>query len=135
MNVVCLVGRLTRDPEIRTTQSGTSVLNFSVAVDRPFKNKSTGEYDADFPSCVAFDKTAEFIEKYFRKGQRIGLTGRLQTGSYDHKDGHKVYTTDIVVDRAEFVESKRSELDYAQTAAEPDYYDQSDDTDLPFDIT
>lgn len=106
MNCVNLVGRLTRDPETYTSQSGMNIVKFSIAVDRTFKDKQTGEYKADFPNCIAFDKSADFIHKYFRKGQRIGITGRLQTGSYDHKDGYKVYTTDVVVDRAEFVESK-----------------------------
>lgn len=106
MNNVSLVGRLTRDPEVRYTDGGSSLARFSIAVDRRFKKE--GQSDADFPSCVAFGKTAEFIEKYFRQGQRIGLTGRIQTGSYTNNDGVKIYTTDIVVESAEFVESKGS---------------------------
>lgn len=106
MNKVILVGRLTRDPEMR--QAGeTSVVNFSIAVDRRFKKE--GGQEADFPSCVAFGKTAEFIEKYFFKGMKIALEGRLQTGSYTNKDGKKVYTTDVVVEAVEFAESKRAQ--------------------------
>lgn len=106
MNKVILLGRITRDPEMR--QAGeTSVVNFSVAVDRRFKKE--GGQEADFPSCVAFGKTAEFIEKYFFKGMKIALEGRLQTGSYTNKDGKKVYTTDVVVETVEFVESKRAQ--------------------------
>ena len=104
MNNVQLVGRFTRDPEIRYANSGTSIARFSLAVDRAYK--SEGGADADFISCTAFGKTAEFIEKYFHKGQRIGLTGRIQTGNYTKDDGTKVYTTDVVAEHVEFVESK-----------------------------
>ena len=107
MNKVQLVGRLTRDPEIRYShgEKATATTRFSVAVNRRFKN-SEGNYDADFINCVAFGKSAEFVEKYFKKGMAIGLTGRIQTGSYTNKDGQKVYTTDVVVEETEFVESK-----------------------------
>ena len=107
MNKVQLVGRLTRDPEIRYSQgeNATATARFSVAVNRRFKN-SEGNYDADFINCVAFGKSAEFVEEYFKKGMAIGLTGRIQTGSYTNKDGQKVYTTDVVVEETEFVESK-----------------------------
>jgi single-strand DNA-binding protein len=107
MNNVSLVGRLTRDPEVRYTDGGLSIARFSLAVDRRFKKE--GQPDADFPNCVAFGKTAEFIEKWFHKGQRIGLVGRIQTGSYTKEDGTKVYTTDVVAENVEFVESKSSE--------------------------
>ena len=107
MNKVQLVGRWTRDPEIRYSQgeNATATARFSVAVNRRFKN-AEGNYDADFINCVAFGKSAEFVEKYFKKGMAIGLTGRIQTGSYTNKDGQKVYTTDVVVEETEFVESK-----------------------------
>ena len=107
MNKVQLVGRLTRDPEIRYSQgeNATATARFSVAVNRRFKN-AEGNYDADFINCVTFGKSAEFVEKYFKKGMAIGLTGRIQTGSYTNKDGQKVYTTDVVVEETEFVESK-----------------------------
>lgn len=116
MNKVSLVGRLTRDPEVRYTEGGTSIARFSIAVDRRFK--SEGQPDADFPNIVAFGKTAEFIEKYFGQGNRIGLTGRIQTGSYTNNDGVKVYTTDVVAEEVEFVESKTASGDsgYQQTS-------------------
>ena len=105
MNKILLVGRFTRDPEVRYTDGGLSVARFGLAVDRKFKKEGDAQ-TADFPNCIAFGKTAEFIEKYFHQGQRIGLEGRLQTGSYTNKDGQKVYTTDVVVENCEFVESK-----------------------------
>lgn len=107
MNLVALVGRMVRDPEYRVNgESG--VARFTIAVDRRFKN-SEGKYEADFINCVAFSKTADFISKYFSKGMRIGVTGRIQTGSYTNRDGQKVYTTDVVVDTAEFIESKNTQ--------------------------
>lgn len=107
MNCVQLVGRLTRDPDIRYTNGGLSIARLTVAVDRRFKKE--GQQDADFPSVVAFGKTAEFIEKYFSKGMRIGIAGRLQTGSYKKEDGSTVYTTDVVAENVEFVESKSTQ--------------------------
>lgn len=109
MNKCTLVGRLTKDPEIRYSQgeNTTATARFSVAVNRRFKN-AEGNYDADFINCVAFGKTAEFLEKYFKKGMAIGLTGHIQTGSYTNKDGQKVYTTDVIVEETEFVESKNA---------------------------
>ena len=101
MNSVCLVGRLTRDPEIGYTNAGKTIAKFGVAVDR--RGKDAG---ADFINVVTFDKTAEIVEKWFRKGQRIGINGRIQTGSYTNKEGKKVYTFDVVGDSIEFVESR-----------------------------
>lgn len=105
MNNCSLVGRLTKDAELRYTQGDnrTAVARFTVAIDRKGKDAGT-----DFIPCLAFGKTAEFIEKYFCKGQRIGLTGHIQTGYYTNKDGAKVYTTDVIADNVEFVESKGS---------------------------
>ena len=106
MNKVILIGRLTRDPEIRYSQ-GTqpiAVARFSLAVPRKFKRE--GEQDCDFINCVAFGKNGEFVERYLRKGTKIALTGRIQTGSYTNRDGTKVYTTDIVAEEFEFAESK-----------------------------
>lgn len=105
MNKVVLVGRLTRDPENRSTAAGISNARFTIAVNRNFKNKD-GNYDADFISCVAFRNTADFISKFFKKGSLICIEGRIQTGSYDAQDGTKRYTTDVVVDNAEFVGGK-----------------------------
>ena len=107
MNKAILMGRLTREPELRTTQSGISVLRFTLAVDRRFKNQS-GEREADFVSCQAWRQTAEVIAKYFNKGSKLAIVGSIQTGSYE-KDGQTVYTTDVVADEAYFVESKNSD--------------------------
>lgn len=106
MNIVVLMGRLTRDPETRYTQGENSmaVSRYTLAVDRRYKRE--GENSADFISCVAFGKSAEFAEKYLLKGMRITVSGRIQTGSYTNKDGIKVYTTDVVVDNQEFAQSK-----------------------------
>ena len=108
MNNVSLVGRLTRPIELHYSQGDNPIAmcNLNVAVDRKFKKD--GQPTADFINCKAFGKTAEFIEKYFDKGSRIGLTGSIQTGSYKNKDGATVYTTDVIVDNVEFVESKSS---------------------------
>lgn len=107
MNSVQLVGRFTRDPEVRYTDGGSTIARFSLAVDRRFKSENGPT--ADFPNCVAFGKTAEFIEKYFHKGMKIGLQERIQTGSYTNNEGQKVYTTDVVVESCEFVESKSAQ--------------------------
>ena len=108
MNKTILMGRLTRDPEVRYSQGDntSAVARFSLAVDRRFKKD--GEQTADFINCVAFGKTAEFIEKYGHKGTKFVVEGRIQTGSYTNKDGQKVYTTDVVVEQVEFAESKNS---------------------------
>ena len=104
MNKCIMMGRLTKDPEIRYTNNGKTVGSFSIAVDRRFK--SEGQPEADFFNCTTFGKQAEFVEKYLKKGTKILIVGRIQTGSYTNKDGQKVYTTDIVVEEHEFVESK-----------------------------
>ena len=105
MNRVILVGRLTRDPDIRVTNTQMTVAHYTLAVDR--RRKADGQQDtADFISCTAFGKSAEFVEKYLHKGTKIGVTGRIQTGSYINKDGQKVYTTDVIVDDHEFMESR-----------------------------
>ena len=108
MNKVILMGRLTRDPEVRYTQgdNAMAIVRYSLAVDRRFKRD--GEPDADFINCVAFGKSGEFAEKYLKKGTKIAVVGRIQTGSYTNKDGQKVYTTDVVVEEQEFAESKNS---------------------------
>lgn len=108
MNRVILMGRLTRDPDVRYTagENQTCVARYTLAVDRRFKRE--GEQSADFISCVVFGKGAEFTDKYLRQGTKIAVTGRIQTGSYTNKDGQKVYTTDVVVEEQEFAESKGS---------------------------
>lgn len=106
MNKAILMGRLTRDPDIRWTQGQeqTCSARFTLAVDRRVKQE--GQQSADFISCVAFGKTAEFMEKYVKQGTKIALTGRIRTGSYTNRDGQKVYTTDVIADEMEFAESK-----------------------------
>lgn len=106
MNKVILVGRLTRDPEVRYSQgeSATAVARYTVAVDRRFKRD--GEPSADFIPCVVFGRSAEFAEKYFRQGMRVSVSGRIQTGSYTNREGAKVYTTEVIVEEQEFAESK-----------------------------
>ena len=105
MNKVILIGRLTKDVETRYAGE-TAVSRYSLAVDRKFKRE--GEQTADFINCVAFGKSGEFAEKYLKKGMKIAVTGRIQTGSYTDKDGKKVYTTDVIVEEHEFCESKGS---------------------------
>lgn len=109
MNKVILMGRLTRDPEVRYSQGENSmaVARYTLAVDRRF-NRNNDEQTADFIGCVAFGRAGEFAEKYLRKGIKIAVTGRIQTGSYTNRDGVKVYTTDVVVEEQEFAESKNS---------------------------
>ena len=106
MNKVILMGRLTRDPEVRYSAGNNSmaVARYTLAVDRRFRRD--GESNADFIGCVAFGRSAEFAEKYLRQGTKIVVTGRIQTGSYTNRDGQKVYTTDVVVEDQEFAESK-----------------------------
>lgn len=118
MNKVILMGRLTRDPEVRYIQNenSTAVAKFSFAVPRKYKNDGQ---DCDFINCVAFGKTAEFIEKYAFKGMKLLIEGRWQTGSYTNKDGQKVYTNDCVVESCEFAESKNASQQNTQSRPEP----------------
>lgn len=106
MNKVILMGRLTRDPEVRYSQgdNATAIARFTLAVDRRIKRDN--EASADYINCVSFGRSAEFAEKYFHKGTKIVIVGRIQTGSYTNKDGQKVYTTDIVIEEQDFAESK-----------------------------
>ena len=108
MNKVILLGRLTRDPDVRWSQGEqpTAIARYTLAVDRRFHRD--GEQSADFVSCVAFGRNGEFAEKYLRQGTKIAIVGRIQTGSYTNRDGQKVYTTDVVVEEHEFAESKNS---------------------------
>ena len=119
MNKVILMGRLTRDPEIRYSQGerSTAVARYSLAVNRTFKRD--GDPDADFINCVAFGKQAEFAEKYLKKGTKMAITGRIQTGSYTNKEGVKVYTTDIIVEEQEFAESKAAAENHAAASPAP----------------
>lgn len=134
MNMVCLMGRLTRDPEVRASQSGLTIASYTLAVDRRFKRD--GEPSADFIRCKAFGKTAEFAERHFRKGVKIAVSGRIETGSYEGKNG-KVFTTDIIVDSQEFCESKSAigeEQEEQRPSAPDDFMAVPDgiDEELPF---
>lgn len=125
-----LIGRLTADPEIRQTNSGKTVASYRLAVDRNVK--SEGQPEADFINCTAWGKTGEFAEKYLRKGMKIAIEGRIQTGSYE-KDSVKHYTTDIIVDRHEFCESKRSADSGGYAEPAQNFTEIDDDgSDLPF---
>ena len=111
MNRVILMGRLTRDPEVRYSQGERTmaIARYTLAVDRRGRRNQDGnEQTADFINCVAFDRAGEFAEKYFRQGMRVLVSGRIQTGSYTNKDGNKVYTTEVVVEEQEFAESKNA---------------------------
>ena len=125
MNIVIIIGRLTRDPDVRHSDESI-VARFTLAVDRRFSSEKA----ADFPSCVAFGKTAEFCEKYLKQGVKIAVTGRIQTGSYTNKDGQKVYTTDVVAERVEFAESKK--VDAAEPPSVDEFIDIPDSLNLPF---
>lgn len=111
MNKVILMGRLTRDPEVRYSQGvePMAIARYTLAVDRRKKSGGDGEQGADFISCVAFGKNGEFADMYLHKGIKIAITGRIQTGSYTNKEGVKVYTTDVIVEEQEFAESKKSQ--------------------------
>lgn len=137
MNKVILIGRATRDPEVRYSSGDkpTAIARITLAVDRRFR-RDNDEQTADFPNCVAFGRNAEFLEKYGRKGVKFVVTGRIQTGSYTNKDGQKIYTTDIVVEDIEFAESKNSSSTSGSddSSSEPPYVDIPDgiDDELPF---
>lgn len=143
MNRVQLVGRLARDPELKQTQSGTPVCRFTVAVDRRYQKD--GQKKADFISCIAWSGTAEFVSRWFTKGKLIGLSGRIETGSYE-KEGTKIYTTDVIAEDVEFVGGRNESGGQAAPTApsvsvphvapetpveEPDFVPM-DDTELPF---
>jgi single-strand DNA-binding protein len=150
MNKVILVGRLVKDPEVKTTQSQIAFCGFTIAVDRKFKTAS-GERQADFISCVAWRQQAEFLGKYFQKGSRVAVVGNLQSRTYDDANGKKVYVTEVVVDEIEFVDSKRegapasgsegsrsvsvsSNPPPAPSVDNGFYPAMDDDTTLPFDL-
>src|SRR5690625_2207497 len=141
MNITVLVGRLTRDPELRYTQNGTAVANFNLAVDRPFSK----EKETDFINCVAWRKQAENLAQYMKKGSQIGISGRIQTRNYE-KDGQRVYVTEVVADNIQFLDSRNSsEKPNSYQSSSPSQFNQTDftkvesglgqqidDSDLPF---
>ena len=127
MNKVVLMGRLTRDPEVRFTQNNnTCVCSFSLAVNRRFKQE--GQPEADFINIVAWNKTAEFVSKYFTKGQQVGVIGRIQTRNYDDKDGKKVYVTEVVAEEVYFADSKKE----TNTMTSEGFMTLENDSSLPF---
>lgn len=141
MNKVILMGRLTREPEVRYSQGQESVCiaRYTLAVDR--RGRRDGQQTADFISCVAFGKAGEFAEKYLTKGMKMVITGRIQTGSYTNREGQKVYTTDVVIEEQEFAESKGESSDSRQQDGQAGYTDAGDgfmnipdgiDEELPF---
>lgn len=137
MNKVILMGRLTKDPDVRYSQANppVAVARYSLAVNRRFKKQ--GEQEADFINCVAFGKAAEFVEKFLKKGMQISIVGRIQTGSYTDKDGKKIYTTDVVAEEHYFAESKKDSQTSSNASSDSTeaFYpidENIDDTDLPF---
>lgn len=141
MNKVILIGRLTRDPEVKTTQSQITVCAFTIAVDRKFKTAG-GERQSDFISCVAWRQQAEFLGRYFQKGSRVAIVGNIQSRTYDDSQGKKVYVTEVVVEKVEFVDSKGEATTKTASANPPPapavdsgfYPTMDDDTTLPFDL-
>ena len=137
MNKVILMGRLTRDPEVRYSQGERSMANAknTLAIDRR-KTQQNSDPGADFINCVAFDRAGEFAEKYFRQGLRVLISGHLQTGSYTNKDGQKVYTTDVIVESQEFADSRRDGSGAGSRGSKDDDFmnipDNVEDEGLPF---
>jgi len=139
VNNVVLVGRLTKDVELKYTQSGMAVAKFILAVNRQFKKD--GQPDVDFITCTAFGKTAENLANFMRKGSQIGVVGNIQTGSYDDKDGKRVYTTDVICNNIQFLESRQEQQGGQQQYQAPQqqyqapkqqYRQPMNDEDLPF---
>ena len=137
MNKVILMGRLTRDPEVRYSQGERSmaIAKYTLAIDRR-KTQQNSDPGADFINCVAFDRAGEFAEKYFRQGLRVLISGHLQTGSYTDKDGQKVYTTDVIVESQEFADSRRDGSGAGSRGSKDDDFmnipDNVEDEGLPF---
>ena len=138
LNKIIIMGRMVRDPELRHTQSGTAVASFTLAVDRDFKDKATGERAVDFIDCTAWRGTAEFVSRYLDKGRMAVVDGRLQIRRWEDKDGNKRYSPEVVAESVYFADSKRDPLDKLAEDAEPvapagDFAELSeDDGELPF---
>lgn len=135
MNKVIIIGRNTKDIELKQTGSGTSAVEFSIAVKRTYKN-ANGENESDFFNCVAFSKLAETISKYVKKGDQVGIEGRLQTRNYTNREGKKIYVTEIIVENVEFLQTKKQEEQTAPTFTDPfenAHFEEVDaDDGLPF---
>ena len=133
LNKIFLQGRLVADPELRHTQNGVAVATFRLAVDRDFKDKETGERKADFINCVAWRGTGEFVAGYFRKGRIAIVEGKIQSRTYDDRDGNRRYTVEVVADNVYFGDSKRDDGgSKPEEFREPEFTDEPDDGDLPF---
>ena len=136
LNRVCVMGRLTRDPELRRTNSGTAVTSFSLAVERDFKDKNTGERAADFLDVIAWRNTAEFVERYLEKGRQVVVEGRLQSRNWEDRDGHKRKAVEIVADSVYFADSKRNEgngLEVSYNSPSQEFHElDGEDDDLPY---
>lgn len=141
INNVTLVGRLTRDVDLRYTQNGKAVASFGLAVNRPFKN-ANGEYEADFINCQAWGKTAENLANYMKKGNQVGVVGRIQTRNYENNEGKRVYVTEVVAEQVVFLESRKSHQQQQVNAANNEINQHANpsqgqpvdisDSDLPF---
>lgn len=131
MNIVTLIGRNTKDLELKQTKSGKSVVSFTLAVNKDFKNEN-GEYDADFIDCVAFDKRAETIAKYVHKGDRFGITGKISTRTYQRNDGSNAKAVEIIVENFEFLESKKGDEKNIENAPTQQFEPLESDEQLPF---
>ncbi|MBR1416860.1 MAG: single-stranded DNA-binding protein [Bacilli bacterium] len=127
MNKVILIGRLTRDPELRTTPSGVATTTFAIAVDRNFVNQQTGQREADFINCVAWRKQAENISRYCNKGSQVAVEGRIQTRNYDANDGTKRYVTEVICDNVTFLGSKNSNNNEENSSYNNSYSEPSPD--------
>ena len=131
INSVTLVGRLTKDPDLRETGSGNKVANFTLALQRKFKNQD-GEYEADFINCQVWRQQAENLEKYVRKGDLVGVNGRIQTRTYDDQDGNRKYITEIVCDSVTYLETNREKESYKTEEKKPQDFQEPTEDDLPF---
>ena len=128
MNKVILIGRLTKDPETKNTTSNLTICSFTLAVNRRF-TKEGEERQADFIFCKAFGKTAEFCNNYYKKGQQVAISGRIQTGSYE-KDGQKVFTTDVIIEEAYFADSKKADNTTINNSS-PGFFPMDEETEEP----
>lgn len=126
MNKVCLTGRTTKDIELKYNQNNVAITSFNLAVTRKFKNQN-GEYESDFINCIAYKSTAELLNKYVKKGDLLGIEGRIQTRNYEDKDGKRVYVTEVIVDSIDFLQSRKDESKQETTKTENTKQKLSDD--------
>lgn len=134
LNRTVLVGRMTKDVDLRYTQAGKAVGNFTVAVNRPFTNQQTGEKDADFINCTAWGKQAENLAQYMKKGSQVGVDGRLQTRSYENSQGQTVFVTEVIADSVQFLEPKKQQFGNTEQSAVDTYNKEWQKAAEPIDI-